>query len=127
MTRPVLSTATSVGSLERHVAVRLGIAIPLPSYGVAVSCNVVPSCSCALGGVTLTNATGTSSTVSVALPVLPLVVADTSTTPGARATTRPVESTVAMAGVAELQAIVRPAVVSGRPSESASCNARLSP
>src|SRR5436853_15861 len=75
VTRPlVLTVATVVLSLD-HVVVRPASGLLLASRGVAVSCTVWPTGTLAEGGVTVTEATGTVVTVTLAPPLCPSLVA----------------------------------------------------
>src|SRR2546425_5119985 len=58
VTRPFASTVARLASLVTHVMVRPVSALPAASFGVAVSCSVVPATTAAGGGVTSTEATG---------------------------------------------------------------------
>src|SRR5438105_13211786 len=62
VTNPLVLTVATLASLEAHVTVRPGSGLPLASCGVAVSCTVHPTCTLAVGGVTLTDDTGTGRT-----------------------------------------------------------------
>ncbi len=79
-----------------------------PSFGVAVSCTVWPADKVSVAGATITLLTGGGITVIDALPVLPLVVADTVASPVATAVTRPLEETVSTLLLLLLHAMVWP-------------------
>src|SRR6267378_4664679 len=84
--------------------------LPLASLRVAVSCTVWPTCTLALGGVTVTEATGTAVTVTLAEPLCPSLVAVIVTGPPAAApVTSPVPLTLAIVVLLDCQVITRPA------------------
>ncbi len=91
-------------------------ALPLASFGVAVSCAVCPTWMLAVGGLTATEATGTGVTVTPALPLCPSLVAVIVADPAARALTRPLLFTVATAPLLLAHVTARPA--SGLPAAS---------
>lgn len=62
-------------------------------------------------GVTVTDPTGTASTVIVAVPLFPSLVAVITALPRATPVTTPLAETVATAGALELQVTVRPVSV----------------
>src|SRR6266566_395335 len=116
LTRPLpLTGATDVLLLD-HVTTRPVSALPLASFGVAVSCTVWPATTLAGAGLTVTEATDTLVTVIADVPLCPslveVIVADPATTP----LTRPLELTVATDVLLLDQVIVRP--VSGVPLAS---------
>src|SRR5258705_13348101 len=91
--------------------------LPLASLRVAVSCTVWPTCALALGGVTVTEATGTLDTVTLAVPLCPSLVAVI--VPGPPAATplaSPLPPPVAVAAVLDDQGVTRP--VKGLPFAS---------
>ena len=92
--------------------------MPLASLRTAVSCCVVviPRTRLAIDGVTVTVATGAGVTVRAALPVFPSLVAMMLAVPGLTAVTSPVDETVAIPVLSELQVMTRP--VKGWPLES---------
>src|SRR5881396_401991 len=69
-----LTVATDVLELA-HITTRPDRGLPLASFGVAVSCTVLPSFTEAGAGVTVTEATGTTVTVTLAVPLWPSLVA----------------------------------------------------
>jgi len=76
VTRPLfVPTVAIVALLVDHTVVRPVSTLPIESRGVAVSCTVPPMLSDAVGGVTVTDATGTSETLTVAIPDTPSTVA----------------------------------------------------
>src|SRR5438876_11208536 len=87
LTSPLpLTVATAVLPLA-HVTIRPDSALPLASFGVAVSCWVCPGCRLTVAGLTVTDATGTLATVTAAVPlvlslVAVIVVAPVSLQPG---------------------------------------------
>src|SRR5690349_301538 len=110
VTRPLpLTVATDVVPLA-HVIVRPVSALPLASWGVAVNCTVWPAATEADAGLTLTEATGTVTalTVRVALPLCPSLVAVMVAEPAATPVARPLASTVAIAELLLAQVTTRP-------------------
>src|SRR5207249_4880894 len=69
-----LTVATAVLLLD-HVIVRPDSALPLASFGVAVSWTVLPAGTLAVAGLTVTEATGTCTTVMADVPLCPSLVA----------------------------------------------------
>src|SRR5438046_4303945 len=65
-----LTVATAVLLLD-HAIVRPDSGFPFASFGVAVSCTVLPSFTLAGDGLTVTEATGTGVTVIGDVPLLP--------------------------------------------------------
>src|SRR2546422_968802 len=74
VTRPFASTVARLASLVTHVMVRPVSALPAASFGVAVSCSVVPTTTLAGEGVTSTEATGAGVTVTLDVPLFPSLV-----------------------------------------------------
>jgi len=97
VTSPLPFTVATTVLLLTHVTTRPGRAFPAESRGVAVSCPVWPTVRPRLGGVTLTDATGTDTfvTVTAALPLRPSLVAVIVADPPAFAVTSPLPFTVA--------------------------------
>src|SRR6266853_4354523 len=83
VTRPLGFTRTSVVSPLAQVTVRPAKVPPAESFGVAVGCTGWPTRMLAVAGETTTEATGTSVTVTAAVPVLPSLVAVIVAEPGA--------------------------------------------
>src|SRR5438445_9945236 len=85
VTSPLPFTVATAVLLLAQVTTRPDNGLPFASFGVAVSCTVPPCCTLAVGGVTATEATGTTLTVIAALPLCPslvaLMVADPAATP----------------------------------------------
>src|SRR5689334_25358796 len=73
-TRPVPFTVATVVLLEDHVTVRPDSGLPFASFGVAVSCTVWPAGTLAEAGATVTDATGTNVTETLAVPLCPSLV-----------------------------------------------------
>jgi hypothetical protein len=108
LTSPLpLTVATAVLPLA-HVTIRPESALPLASFGVAVSCWVCPACRLTVAGLTVTDATGTLVTVIAAVPLLPSLVAVMVAAPAAMPVTRPFPFTVATTLLLLDQLIVRP-------------------
>ena len=59
VTRPLPFTVAAAGLLDAHVTTRPDSAAPFASFGVAVSCPVVPAPTLKEAGLTATDATGT--------------------------------------------------------------------
>jgi hypothetical protein len=117
VTRPVASTVATALLLELHVTVRPLSTVPFASFVTAVSCCVPPTTMLAVGGVTVTVATGARATAIKDVPVFVSLVAVIVTgPPAATPVTRPVASTVATALLLELHVTVLP--VSTLPFES---------
>src|SRR6266699_2486394 len=94
VTRPLPFTVPTEVLLLAHVTVRPVSVLPLASFGVAVSWTVCPACTEAGAGLTVTDATGTSVTVTTDVPLCPsdvaVIVVEPTTTP----VTRPLALTV---------------------------------
>src|SRR5207245_2647052 len=96
--------------------------LPLASFGVAVSCTVCPTCTLAGDGVTATEATGASVTVTSDVPLCPSLVAAMVAVPAATPVTSPLPFTRATAVLSLDQVTTRP--LSGFPL--ASCGVAVS-
>src|SRR2546421_1210629 len=95
LTRPLeLTVATAVLLLD-HVIVRPVSALPLASFGVAASWSVLPAGTLPEAGLTVTDATGTCTTVMAAVPLCPSLVAVIVAEPATLPVTSPLEVTVA--------------------------------
>jgi hypothetical protein len=116
LTRPLPLTVATARLLLDQVTVRPVSTLPAESFGVAVSCVVPPTYRLAVAGLTATAATGTSATVTVAVPLFPSLVAVIVAAPAATAVTRPVAETEAIPGALLVQVTGRP--VSVFPAES---------
>jgi len=107
VTRPVIDTVATAGLLELQ-AIDLPVRTLLLASLVSTESGwALPSANLALEGATLTTATGTGATVTVALPLFPSLVPTIRAEPGARVETRPVIDTVATASLSELQLTTR--------------------
>src|SRR5439155_9203271 len=93
---PALTVATAVLLLPQ-LTVRPDNGLPLASFEVAVSCTVWPTGTDAVLGLTVTDATGTVLTVTVAVPLCPSLVAVIVTAPAVTPVTNPPALTVATA------------------------------
>src|SRR5712691_5283823 len=102
-----LTVATAVLELA-HVTTRPDNGLPLASFGVAVSCTVVPSFTEGPAGATVTEATGTTVTVTLAVPLWPSLVAVIVAEPATFAVTSPLLETVATDVLLEDHVTVRP-------------------
>src|SRR6266702_3626588 len=108
LTTPLaLTVATAVLPLDQVIA-RPESELPFASFGVAASCIVWPTCTEAVAGLTVTDATGTFTTVIAAVPLLPSDVAVIVAAPTATPVACPVPFTVATAGLLLDQVTVRP-------------------
>ena len=108
VTWPLELTAATLVLPLIHVTVRPVSVPPAESFGVAVSCSVCPTRTVAVAGDSGTEATGTVVTVSVAVPLLPSLVAVIGAAPGAAPVTWPLGLTVAMLGLPLAHVTVRP-------------------
>jgi hypothetical protein len=79
-----------------HVTVRPVSTLLFASRVVAVSCTVRPTATLGVAGATLTDATGTGVTVTLAVPLFPSLVAVIVAEPAATPVTTPLEETVAI-------------------------------
>src|SRR5216117_415217 len=75
VTSPLALTLATAGALLAHVTTRPDSGLPLASFGVAVSWTVCPTMMLAVAGLTVTEATGTTVTVTAAVPLCPSLVA----------------------------------------------------
>src|SRR5712692_5776099 len=116
VTRPLLSTVATAGALLAQVMTRPLSRLPFASFGVAVSRTVCPTPTVAVGGLTVTDATGTATVVSEADPVFPSLVAVIVAEPSETPATKPLVSTVATDGALLVQVTTRP--LSGLPLAS---------
>src|SRR5207253_4928086 len=108
VTCPVAVTVATAALLVAQVTSRPLNGLPLASCGVAVSWTACPTAALTVAGLRLTDATGTTLTVTAALPVAPSLVAVIVTAPAATPVTSPVDETVAVAGALDTQVIARP-------------------
>jgi len=107
-TKPVAFTVATPGALLAHVTGRPPSGLPAASLGVAVNWTVPLAGSVAVAGLTSTEATGTGATPTVALPLLPSVVAVIDADPTASPWTSPLPFTLATAGALLCHVTVRP-------------------
>src|SRR5437667_6107032 len=115
-TSPLGETVATVVVLDVHATVRPVSVVPLASLRVTVSCTVPWSGSVAGAGLTTTVATGTSATVTAAVPAFPSLVAVIVAGPAATPFTSPLLLTVAILVLLLAHVTVRP--VSAVPAES---------
>src|SRR5947199_70939 len=94
VTSPLAVTVATAVLLLPQLTVRPDNGLPLASFEVAVSCTVWPTCTDAVPGLTVTDATGTVLTVIVAVPLCPSEVAVIVTEPAATPVTNPLALTV---------------------------------
>src|SRR5439155_842937 len=116
VTRPLALTVATPVLLLCQVTARPDRAVPLASLGVAVSCTVDPACTEAAVGATLTEATGTCTTVIAAEPLWLSLVAVIVAVPATLPVTSPLAPTVATVAVLLNQVTAPPA--SGLPSSA---------
>src|SRR5439155_17375716 len=116
VTRPVGDTVATVGALDVHATGRPVSVLPVASLSVTVSCTVPLTGRVAVAGVTTTDATGTSVTVTATLPAFPSIVAVIVADPAAPPVTRPLVVTVATPVLLLVHVTGRP--VSVVPAES---------
>src|SRR5438270_142704 len=111
LTTPLPLTDATPTLLLAHVTVRPLNAVPPASLGVAVSWTVWPACTLAAAGLTVTEATGTVVTDTVAVPLCPSLVAVMVAEPTVAAVTSPAPLTVATPVLLLAQVMARPASV----------------
>src|SRR5437763_1060011 len=99
VTSPLAVTVATAVLLLPQLTVRPDNGLPLASFGVAVSCTVWPTCTDAVLGLTVTDATGTVLTVIVAVPLCPSLVAVMVAAPAVTPVASPLPLTVATAGL----------------------------
>src|SRR2546425_4006277 len=116
LTRPLALTVATEAFEVVHVTVRPVSVLPLASFTVAVSGTVWPTCTDAVAGLTVTDATGTVATVIAAVPLFPSLVAVSVAAPTATPVACPAPFTVATAGLLLDHVTVRPP--SGLPKRS---------
>src|SRR5205809_597095 len=116
VTSPLALTVATAVFVLPPLTVRPDNGLPLASFEVAVSCTVWPTCTDAVPGLTVTDATGTVLTVIVAVPLCPSLVAVIVAAPAVTPVTTPLPLTVATAVLLLPQLTVRPA--SGLPLAS---------
>src|SRR2546422_955903 len=108
VTRPLeLTVATEVLLLDQ-LTVRPDSGFPFASFGVAVSWIALPACTLAEAGATLTEATGTCTTVMADVPLCPSLVAVIVAVPATFPVTSPLELTVATEVLLLAHVTVRP-------------------
>jgi len=108
VTNPLGLTVATAVLLLAHVIVRPVSTAPVESFVVALSCVVAPTKTLAVGGLTVTDATGTFDTVTAAVALFPSLVAVIVAEPAALAVTSPLPLTVATAALLVAQVMVRP-------------------
>src|SRR5438552_2292168 len=108
VTSPLAVTVATAVLLLPQLTVRPDNGLPLASFGVAVSCTVWPTCTDAVLGLTVTDATGTVLTVIVAVPLCPSLVAVIVAAPAVTPVTTPLPLTVATAVLLLAQLTARP-------------------
>src|SRR2546423_641627 len=110
VTSPLPLTHATPESLLIHVTTLPDRGLPLASLGVAVSCAVCPTGTLADDGVTLTEATGAGTlvTVTIAVPLFPSLIAVIVADPAARPVTSPLPLTRATPESLLAQVITRP-------------------
>jgi hypothetical protein len=108
VTTPPGDTVATAGALVAHVTVRPVRVLPLSSLVVALNVTLLRTWMVAVPGLTVTVATGTGTTATVAVPLLPSLLAVIVTVPGATPVTTPPGDTVATAGALVAHVTVRP-------------------
>jgi hypothetical protein len=98
----------TAGLLETQLTVRPVNVLPLPSFGVAVSCWVAPRTTGVVGAESASDATGIGTTVTDADPGTPSLVAMMLVVPTATAVTTPLLDTVATPVLPDDQVTTRP-------------------
>jgi len=116
VTSPLLLTVAIPAALVLHDTVRPESGFPAESRGVAVNCRVWPTVRLRLAGLTVTDATGTTTTATVTEADFPSLVAVIVAVPAALAVTSPLLLTVTTPAALVLHDTVRPE--SGFPAES---------
>jgi hypothetical protein len=107
VTTPALETVAAAVLLDVHDTVRSVTTVPFTSLTVAASVVVLPAMTLTVAGVTVTLPTGMEVTVTVALPLLPSLVAVIVAEPAATPVTTPVAETVATPVLLDDQVTVR--------------------
>src|SRR5205823_1645170 len=97
VTSPLAVTVATAVLLLPQLTGRPDNGLPLASFEVAVSCTVWPTCTDAVPGLTVTDATGTVLTVIAAVPLCPSLVAVIVAAPAVTPVTTPLPLTVATA------------------------------
>src|SRR5436309_1509186 len=108
VTRPLAETVPTAPLPVVQVSARPLSTLPLASLRVAVSCTVPPTYMLGAVGLTVTDATGTTATVTLAVPLFPSLVAVIIADPAATPVTSPAADTVAIAVFELVQLITRP-------------------
>src|SRR6266581_1060814 len=108
VTRPLAETVATAPLLVAQLTTRPLSGLPLASLGVAVSCTVPPTYRLGAVGLTVTDATGTFATVTLAVPLGPSLVAVIVAVPAATPVTSPVADTLAIAPFALAHVTTRP-------------------
>src|SRR5438552_1975726 len=108
VTSPVEDTVATAGVPDAQVTDRPESTLPAASFRVVVSCTVAPTSTTAVAGLTVTDATGTIATVTLAVPLFPSLVAVIVADPAATPVTSPAADTVAIAVFELVQLITRP-------------------
>src|SRR5205823_5716265 len=116
VTNPLPSTVATDGLSVDQVITRPDNGLPFASLGVAVSCTVSPTATLAGDGVTVTEATGASVTVTSDVPLCPSLVAVIVAVPAPTPVTSPLPFTRATAVLLLDQVTTRP--LSGFPLAS---------
>jgi hypothetical protein len=116
VTNPDAFTVATAGALVAHVTTRPLSAAPVLSFGVAVSCTLPATRIAAVAGATVTEATGTTVTVTAEVPVFVSLVAVMVAEPAAMPVASPLASTFTFVVSLLVQVTTRP--VSGLPALS---------
>src|SRR2546430_87159 len=113
---PLELTVATATSLVAQLTTRPLSAFPAESLGVALSGTELATATLAVAGLTLTVATGTTTTVTAALPLLPPLAAVIVAVPAEAPVTSPLTFTLATPPLLLVHVMVRP--LSGLPVES---------
>ena len=108
VTSPVAETVATDGLELNQVTVMPASTLPFASLRVLTNCLDCPAIRTNKGGLTVTDATGRSETVMIAVPVFPCAVAVIVAEPGAIPVTSPVVEMVAADGLELDQVTVMP-------------------
>src|SRR6184192_1602847 len=108
VTSPVEDTVATAGVPDAQVTDRPESTLPAASFRVVVSCTVAPTSTTAVAGLTVTDATETIATVTLAVPLCPSLVAVIVADPAATPVTSPAADTVAIAVFELVHATPRP-------------------
>ncbi len=127
VTSPVPDTVAMAVFALLHATTRPVNTFPAASRATAVACVVCPTSSVAAARFTLTDATGTGTTVIALEPTTPSTVASMRVVPGVTPRTRPALETIATALLLEVHCTVRPTMACPAALRSSAVRSRFSP